>query len=229
MSYSQIYVRLNDSFGRKFLLAKNYGFNLQQRMVSRGRGIIEYLYDNREYANILTLRDHLDELGRIMEINWDYHTVEIADDIIQNYIDNRKKETFKEFVFDNQDSGDGQLFIDFQADFKRKNKNGDPKCIIKYGFFINYDKEDEDEIVKDDENYRAVYGPDEFMQMSYSPDPENYNYREWRTRQFFAHCLKFTERNISYIEKHAKRMTEVEALEFMKYDYTKDLGAYYKL
>ncbi len=219
MGGSQIYVRLNDEFGRKFLLARHFYNNMQERMISRARGIIEYLYDNRKYADILTHFGHLEELSRYMEVNWDYHSIEVSKNIIQDYLDNNKNETFKEFVFDNQESEDGQLFIDLQADFKHKNKDGAPKCIIKYAFCINYDHDD---CFIDGIKARKIYGPDEYMQQDFA----RMNQKTWRSSPMFGPCLKFTERNISYIEKHAKRMTEIEALEFMEYDYTKDLDSY---
>lgn len=221
MGYSQIYVRINDEFGRKFLLAKHFSLNMQEEMVSRAKGIIEYLYDNREYASILMQYGHFEELGRIIEINWDYHSVEISKDIIQGFIDNNNKASFKEFVFDNQENTDGQLFIDMQCDYKHKKKNGDPTCFIKYGFFIHYIEDNKEHGT----NKRIIYGPDEYMQQDFA----RLNQAEWRTRPLFQHCLKFTERNISYIEKHADKMMDEDVLEFMEYDYTKDLSAYYKV
>lgn len=218
---SQIYVRVNDEKGRKFLVPRYYQWNYGERMVSRCRGILEWLDGYGNYAYSLCQGENNEKLKRVMDINWDYKDIVLGCDLIEEFFEMRGYEkedggrlsTFKEYVFDGQDNNDGQLFIDMIVDYEHKRQNGEPKITYKYGFFLTYDKDT-----------RVVIGPDEYMQLDFRDDPDSADYELWRESKYYKNCVKYTERNIRYIEKHAQLMTEEEALEFTAYDYIKDMG-----
>ena len=56
----------------------------------------------------------------------------------------------------------------------------------------------------------------------------NENYGEdgpaWRDSPFIQNEIKYTERNINYLRKHALLMTEEEVNEYINHDYISDMG-----
>ena len=217
---SQIYVRVNDMAGRKFLAPRCYQWNFGERMVSRARHILEWLKMYEGWPYSLCMGDNHEKLKKIMDTNFDYHDVVLGIDLIKEYKEtveyfkdrDEEPSTFKESVFDGQDNNDGQLFIDVIVDYEHKNKKGYPKVTYKYAFFMDYD-----------EDHRKPLGPDEYMQADFRDDPNDPDYEPWRESSYFKECVKYTERNIRYIEKHAQLMTQEEALEFTAYNYLKDI------
>ena len=200
---SQIYVRMRLADGRKILFPRYYQWNYGERMVSRARGIIEWLETYAAYPDYFNDNKEMQEkLNRIMDTNFDYRDIVLGQDLIKEYYDMSEYGhwTFNQYVFEAQDNNDGQLFIDLQTDFYHKSKNGDYKYVIKYGF-------------RDIDNCTPM-DPEQYM---------DWDYEDWRTSEHMKDCVKLTERNISWIKKHAKLMTAEEMNEFIHHDYVKDM------
>lgn len=104
---SQIYVRFNNEEGKKELIARYYGWNFSERMISRARHTIEWL---KETKSSFCMRE---KLPRIMDTNFDLKDVVISTDIIKEYADDQEiwDCTLNEF-FENQDNNNGVLLID---------------------------------------------------------------------------------------------------------------------
>lgn len=201
---SQIYLRFNDVDGKKHLVARYYQWNYGERMLSRARGIIEWLEGYKDYPSYLIKDNCMQEkIRRIMDTNFDYKDIVLGQDIIKEYLEYGKGEDFEQFVFAGQDNNDGQLFIDMVADYDHRTDKGDPKVVFKYAF--------------------RTYEDDDWKPM----DPEQYmdwDYDDWRTSEYMKDAVKLTERNIRWIEKHAKLMTSDEMFEFAHCNYVKDMG-----
>lgn len=111
----------------KHLVARYYQWNFGERMISRARGIIEYLKEHGTYVPY-----QIRELTRVCDINWDYHDVVISVDCLKEFTEGRYWNTTKE-MFLQQDNNDGVLFIDMLI--KEKKLNDDkPDITIKYCF-----------------------------------------------------------------------------------------------
>ena len=213
---SQIYVRVNDMAGRKYLVARYFQWNYQERMVSRARHTLEWLKMYEGWPYSLCQGDNNEKLKRVLDTNFDYHDITLGIDLIKGYTDEVarykangwKPVSFKESVFYAQDNNDGQLFIDMIVDYDHLDKNKNPKVKYKYGFFMVFGFHN-----------RKPITPEEYMQLDYDFDESN----PWRESEYLKDCVKMTERNIRYIEKHATLMTEEEALEFANHDYVKDM------
>ena len=110
---SQIYVRLKDKEGNKYLIAKYFQWNYGERMISRAKYGIEYCKNQIDYIGCIeSVRE---QIRRIFDINFDMVDVLISSNIIEEYYDWKKyKEemTFNEFTFKMQDNNDGKLFVD---------------------------------------------------------------------------------------------------------------------
>jgi len=106
---SQIYVAFNKNNGDRVLIARYYGWNYGSRMVSRARGLIEWIIENIDYLDY-----QIDKISRIADINFDFRDVVISSDIIAESKefchDNNE---IREYIF-NQDNNDGKLFISIE-------------------------------------------------------------------------------------------------------------------
>lgn len=124
---SQIYVRITDERGKKYLIAKYFQWNYGERMISRARYGIEYAKKQNDYVGLDSVKE---QIGEIFNINFDMKDYLHTTDIIKEWLIYGEKweVEFKDFVFYNQDNNDGKLFIDI----KEKNKE------IKY-CFTDYD------------------------------------------------------------------------------------------
>ena len=124
---SQIYVRITDEKGKKYLIAKYFQWNYGERMISRARYGIEYAKKQNDYIGLDSVKE---QVGEIFNINFDMKDYLHTTDIIKEWLIYGEKweVEFKDFVFYNQDNNDGKLFIDI----KEKNKE------IKY-CFTDYD------------------------------------------------------------------------------------------
>lgn len=124
---SQIYVRITDERGKKYLIAKYFQWNYGERMISRARYGIEYAKKQNDYVGLDSVKE---QIGEIFNINFDMKDYLYTTDIIKEWLIYGEKweVEFKDFVFYNQDNNDGKLFIDI----KEKNKE------IKY-CFTDYD------------------------------------------------------------------------------------------
>ena len=108
---SQIYVRWNTNDGKKFLVPRYYQWNFGTRMISRAKGILEWLKGSGQYLYSTLHNDNVEKLRRIMDVNFDYKDVVLGRDIIDEWLEFRDAD-FSDWVFTGQDNNDGQLFID---------------------------------------------------------------------------------------------------------------------
>lgn len=205
---SQIYFRCNTEEGKYNLVARYYQWNYGTRMVSRARGILEWLESMKAYPywfRSMTENENWIKLKRIMDTNFDYKDIVLGQDIIKEYEEGYYDNS--EEMFTAQDNNDGQLLIDMVVDWRRKNKKGDYPVKFKYAFL----------------DYKSDYlgGAEDYMQwnVNYGDDDE-----PWREDKYIKGEVKYTERNIRYIDKHAALMTEAEVKEFINHDYVKDMG-----
>lgn len=206
---SQIYVRFNNEFGEKKLVARHFSWNYGERMISRARWTIEWLkeyisYDGRwlekngETKAYFDDYCYLERLVKIIETNFDIHDVADTSDIVKELKEDFAEElsfedvSFIEYVFVNYHNNDGKLFIDI-AD------NG----TIKYAFA---DKHANTENIMDGNEYMKWQKCSEFWKR----EPSEY---------FTAEDIKTCEENIAAIEEMATLMTKEELEDFINYDY----------
>lgn len=186
---SQIYVRYYDKYEEKTkLIARYYQWNWSNYMISRARWILEWIKDNFEYVFKFE-----DELWRIMDINFDIHSVVPSLDLIKEYKDRKNKGykvvPFKEFVFTDVDNNDGKLFIDIDIDGH-----------ISY-CFTTYD-------------YKLKpMTAERYMIWDTKGCYEEYQWKNIKDKD------KTTCRNIKKIEKLATLMTQEQLDDFLNYKY----------
>ena len=200
---SQIYFRCNTRDGKRILVARYFPWNYGTRMVSRARGVLEWLESNKVYPTLFYKgSDMITKLERIIDINFNYHDIVLSSDIIKEYqegdFDDPKD------IFIGQDNNDGQFIIDMKINWDKEDKNGNYPVKFKYAFL-------------DSDTVRPMNG-EAYMQWDYGVADI-----PWRERENVKDEIKFTERNIRYIDKHAELMTDKEVKEYIYYDYMKDM------
>ena len=204
---SQIYFRINDQNGKYNLVARYFQWNYGTRMVSRARGIIEWLESMKDYPYTFLNRneENIKKLERIIEINFDYKDIVLSHDIIKEYEEDYYGNS-KE-MFTAQDNNDGQLLIDMVVDWEHENKEFRYPVKFKYAF-LNDDSE-------------LVGNGDAYMQWN-----EHYGEEgpSWKENPYVKDEVKYTERNIRYLDKHATVMTQEEVEEYISHDYVSDMG-----
>ena len=198
---SQIYVRWNTREGKMRLVPRYYQWNFGTRMISRAKGIIEWLKGSGAYLDY----GNEEKLRRIMDVNFDYKDVVLGQDIVQEWKEIGGDDSFNDWVFFSQDNNDGRLLIDMHIDWENK-KN----LTFKYAF-LTY--EDDSPVMNGDEYMQWDQGGNEAM-----------GYKIWRNSPYLTKEIKYTERNIKWINKHAKLMTAEEVSRFMSYEYAIDMG-----
>mgnify|MGYP003292521303 CR=1 FL=1 len=186
---SQIYIRYYDKYEEKIkLIARYYQWNWSNYMISRARWSLEWIKDNFEY-----MFKFEDELWRIMDINFDIHSVVPSSDLIKEYREYKKKYDkdilFRNFVFNNVDNNDGKLFIDINKDGK-----------ISYCFTT----------------YEDTFIPMEAEQYMIWDTKNCYEEYQWKN---IKDKDKTTCRNIKKIEKLATLMTQEQLDDFLNYKY----------
>lgn len=107
---SQIYVRFTDKEGKKYLIARYFGWNYSERMVSRAKHSLEWINEMIQYPHVFTSEQI--RLIRILEVNFDMGDVAITSDIIEEWNEYFPEENFSDYVFKWVDNNDGKLFID---------------------------------------------------------------------------------------------------------------------
>ena len=199
---SQIYVRWNERNGDMYLVPRYYQWNYGTRMISRARGIIEWLKGSGAYLDC----GNEEKLRRIMDVNFDYKDVVLGHDIIEEWKEYCNGLDFNNTVFFGQDNNDGKLLIDMHIDWGENEE----KITFKYAFLT-------------DENDSPVMNGDEYMQWD-EGGYEGSGYKAWRDNPYLKKEIKYTERNIKWINKHAKLMTAEEVNRFTSYKYAVDMG-----
>ncbi len=200
---SQIYIRYNVNYvsgsattnpkthNYKGLIARYYGWNYGERMVSRARYIIEQIQDEfMKWKWCFDDKEKLEKLKRICDVNFDMKDIVMSSDIIKEVAEEFDGDT--EYLF-NQDNNDGQLFIDITDDG------------IKY-CFMKYHNEGEP---MDAEQYMKWNCEHEKHLDWHTP----YEYMNKKT-------ITYTERNIKAISKMATLMTMEELKSFVEDDYS---------
>lgn len=193
---SQIYVRLvrlnyENGHAKKeiCLIANDYGWNFAERMISRARYAIERITEHQRHGSGCFGESDILKLRRILDVNFDMKDIVLSSDILKEYEEYGSDENLNEFVFNNQDNCDGQLYIDIL-------ENGN----IRYAF-LDWDADAEN--VMDAESYMAWD-----MRGSDWQTPT-----EHMSQKVIDTCLE----NIKEIKSMALLMTAEEVLKF-KYD-----------
>lgn len=122
---SQMYISFNNgsrnengvitNSGETILIAVDFGWNYGERMVSRARGLVEWLLDNRDYLNY-----EADKIRRVCEVNFDYKSIIDSSDLVEEakkYC--AKKADRNEWIF-GADNNDGRFFVKVGNDGKLK-------------------------------------------------------------------------------------------------------------
>lgn len=187
---SQIYVRINN----KLVVANYYQWNYGERMISRAKGIIEWLQDyiDNDCLHFFTAENALDyktKLIRVCDINFDMRDIVLSCDIVKEWREQFATEPFNKSVFDWQGNNDGQLFIDIQGK------------TVKY-CFTKYTK------------HKKTLNGNQYM--AWDGRGENWTIpTDYMTQEDIDLCKE----NIKYISEHAELMTVDELKEFVNTDY----------
>lgn len=195
---SQIYIRYNVNYEQcsgvynyKGLIARYFGWNYGERMVSRARYIIENIHDNyMKYKWTFGNSECLEKLKWICNTNFDMKDIVFSSDIIKEVAEDMDGDM--EYLF-NQDNNDGQLFIDITD------------AGIKYCFMKYYNEGEP----MNGENYMKWNCENKDRPDWHIP----YEYMNKKT-------ISYTERNIKKIDKIATLMTPEEIKSFVEDDYS---------
>ena len=177
------------------MIAKYYGWNYGERMISRARYGIEYIKRNIEYY---FHNDLLEKISRTFDINYDMKDIQLSYDIFNDLKDCylTDKNDINKFIFSEQANNDGKLFIDCDQKLNQ----------IKYCF------------TDSELNHLSA---DEYMNWNigfrwdtkdFSSDPD------WDT------ISNLCKKNIKAINKNAKLMSDIELKKFINDDYTKQIN-----
>ena len=191
---SQIYVRING----QLVVAQYYGWNYGERMISRAKGILEYLEEYRKgrghmhYLTDASMPEYAEQLRRVCDVNFDMRDYQMSADIVKEWREEFPEEPFNRYVFNNQDNNDGQLFIDVQGD------------VIKY-CFTKYTTR------------KKTMRASQYMAW----DHDGCKVRNWTipTEYTPQEAIDLCSANIKYISEHAELMTVDELREFVDADY----------
>lgn len=195
---SQIYIRYNVNYvnshsahNYKGLIARYFGWNYGERMVSRARYIIERIHSEyMEYKWCFGDVEKLEKLKRTCEVNFDMKDIVFTSDIIKEVAEDMDGDM--EYLF-NQGNNDGQLFIDVTDD-------GIKYCFMK--FYNEGEPMDAEQYMKwncERETHPNWHIPYEYMSKE---------------------TIDYTEANIEEINKMATLMTTEEIKAFVEDDYS---------
>lgn len=108
---SQIFVRYEDFSGRKMLAARYFQYNSDASMISRARGILDWIkkFDPKARPEMLI---------RIIDTDFDARDCQISADLIKEFDDDmdNMRWTLNYSIFKAMDNQDGKLFIDVLSD-----------------------------------------------------------------------------------------------------------------
>ena len=184
---SQIYVGY--SVEKKRLIARYFGWNYGERMISRARWGIEYIANHMSEEGYLYY-NYFEMIPKVLEVNFDMHDILKTTNILEEYKEFGRGCSFNDYVF-NYHSNNGKLLIDIC-------EGG----VIKYAFLDNEVNLDN---IMDGEAYMCWDKDDK--------DWRNNNY------YFPEEYIKATEENIKAISQKAILMTKEEVEEFINRDY----------
>lgn len=193
---SQIYIRIN----KKLVVANYYGWNYGERMISRAKGIIEWLqeYIEKDCLHFFTeenrLQSYKTQLRRICDINFDMRDYQVSCDIVKEWREQFAEQPFNKSVFNWQDNNDGQLFIDIQGKTVKY-------CFTKFT------------------RYKQALDGNHYMAWD--------SRRNWTipTDYMMQEDIDLCKENIKYISEHAEVMTVAELKEFVTADYSQQIPA----
>lgn len=105
---SQIFLRYQETDGTRKLVARYYGWNYGERMISRARHTIEWLKENYELISF-----YAEKIPRILDTNFDMGDCVISSDILKEYQElYGPEDSLNDVLFYGQDNNDGRLLID---------------------------------------------------------------------------------------------------------------------
>lgn len=109
---SQIYVRYNG----ELIIANYYNWNHSERMISRARYGIEYIYYHLKQGHDYYFKenDYIEKIKRIFDVNFDLRDIAISGNLLKEFEEYGGNKDLHEFLFDGQDNNDGVLLIDIQ-------------------------------------------------------------------------------------------------------------------
>ena len=192
---SQIYIRYKDKKGIQ-LIARYFGWNYGERMVSRTRGIIEWLDEYKDsFEWLFNDNTKMLALQRVCDVNFDMRDVLIStcikEEIREQFPEEVEHEGLASYLF-GQDNNDGQLLIDVSSG------------TIKYAFIPYYTEAEK------------VMSASTYMEWNRGKSW----HAEFERRESLKEAADYTLKNIRYISNHARLMTAKEVAEFLAYDYT---------
>ena len=109
---SQIYVSWKNEKGENVLVARYFQWNFAERMISRARGLIEQLEYSLNYTYLWSTEEFKNKIAKIAEVNFDMRDIVQSTDILkeyEEYVDDKTKCSFNDYIFEWQDNNDGQL------------------------------------------------------------------------------------------------------------------------
>jgi len=173
------------------MIARYYGWNYGERMISRARYIMETIRGGfTQWKWFFGDKEKLEKLSRICDVNFDMKDILQSADILKEVVNDYDGDM--EYLFA-QDNNNGQLFIDVTDDgikycFMQYYNEGEPMDAEQY---MRWDSEDEE-------------------------DPDWHIPNGYRNRK----TISYTEKNIKAINKMAKLMTPEEIKAFVEEDYS---------
>lgn len=111
---SQIYVKFLGPDGEIKLIARYFGWNYGERMVSRARWTMEWCKEHKKALSIDS--SCIERLISVINTNFDMHDVAVSTDLVNERNTQFPEENLNEYVFGPQNCSDGKLFIDLTGD-----------------------------------------------------------------------------------------------------------------
>ncbi len=147
---SQIYIRFFENNKNRMLIARDFGWNYGERMISRARYTLDWLTENS--TDNTNEREFEKKLVNIINTNFDMLDSMLSTDIIKKSGEMASSEDELEVNFFSYENDDGILFIDIMKDGSLKYcfTNGDGKLLSPEGY-MEWDNKDweTDEYISD--------------------------------------------------------------------------------
>ena len=193
----------------------NYG----ERMVSRLRGIIEKIEDDRYWRR---RENGKSAVQRIASVNFDMHDARYQSDLILEEAEGRYFDCiFDQNFFLGQDNNDGILFINVTDDgIRYALTDGDASHPMNPDEYMNWDVSDPEKYDswRDKELDPTYYSENQWAIENRTPEEIQEMNREHL--EAGEEIVKYTNDNISYINSHSKLMEQKELKKLINHDYT---------